>query len=900
MGIFSYLFSSDNSRNIKKLEKITKSVEEFIPEIEKLSNDDLAHKTEEFKAKLSEGSTLEDLLPEAFAVVREACKRVLGKTPYHVQIMGGIALFQGRIAEMKTGEGKTITEAFPAYLQALDGNGVHIVTVNEYLAKRDTEWIGKIFKFLGLSVGCTLSRMDPQAKRLAYAADITYGTNSEFGFDYLRDNMARRAQDRVQRGHPFAIVDEVDSVLIDEARTPLILSGMSGKGTDDYVKAAAFAKTIRQNDYILDEKEKAIRLTEQGITKAEKYYGVSNLMEIENIELNHYINNALRAQFIMKRDDNYIVKDDKILIVDEFTGRVLEGRQYSNGLHQAIEAKEHVTIREENKTQATITYQNYFRLYKKLSGMTGTAKTEEIEFNKIYNLDVVCIPTNKPVIRKDYNDKIYSTEAAKFRNVVEEIKRVHETGRPVLVGTITIEKSEMLSKALKREKIPHNVLNAKNHELESEIVAQAGRLNQVTIATNMAGRGTDILLGGNPEFMTKDRMKQMGYNDAQIDYCTSLAHHEENPELKIAKQNYDKLLKEYTAICDEEKQKVVSLGGLAIIGTERHESRRIDNQLRGRAGRQGDPGSSIFFVSFEDELIRRFGGEKVQSMVRFFNIDEDTPFQVKMLTRAIETSQKRIEGYNFSIRHNVLKFDNVLNEQREIIYGERNKVLDGQNIHGDIIDMIDGYTKDIVYNHLDPKKGEDEWDLDELNGALEGQVFPKDYKFFDLDKVEDMSVDEVSDLAAQEAIQLYEERKERIIKEFQPEFTIDWDGIERDTLLRAVDREWMDHIDFMDILRKEIGLRAYGNHDPVMTYKEEGMEAFDRMVDTIRHTVVTFLCNVNVSKPKIIIQPKQQAPVTNSPVENSSAKTDKIVGRNDPCPCGSGRKYKNCCGKNKV
>lgn len=900
MGLFSYLFASDNTRNIKRLEKIVQKVESHIPDFENKTDEELKEQTTIFKDRLSKGETLDDLLPEAYAVVREACKRVLNKTPYHVQIMGGIALYQGRIAEMKTGEGKTITEAFPAYLQALNGEGVHIVTVNEYLAKRDTEWIGKIFNFLGLTVGCTLSRMEPAKKKAAYACDITYGTNSEFGFDYLRDNMVRRAIDRVQRGHAFAIVDEVDSVLIDEARTPLILSGMSGKGTDDYKKAAAFVRVLRPNDYIIDEKEKAIRLDESGVAKAEKYYNVKNLMDIENIELNHYINNALRAQFIMKKDNNYIVKDDKILIVDEFTGRVLEGRQYSNGLHQAIEAKERVTIREENRTQATITYQNYFRLYKKLSGMTGTAKTEETEFNKIYNLDVVTIPTNLPVIRKDYNDVVYATAEAKYRNVVKEIKRIHETGRPVLVGTVTIEKSEMLSKALKREKIPHNVLNAKNHELESEIIAQAGRLNQVTIATNMAGRGTDILLGGNPEFMTKARMKELGYNDAQIEFCTSFANHGGNPELVIAKENFDKLLKQYTDICNEEKKKVVELGGLAIIGTERHESRRIDNQLRGRAGRQGDPGSSVFYVSFEDELIRRFGGDKLQSMVRFFKIDDDTPFQVRILTRSIEAAQKRIEGYNFSIRHNVLKFDNVLNEQREIIYGERNKVLDGLNIHNEIIDMINEVTRNIVLAHLDPDKTEDEWDLDELNTALNGKVLPKDYNFVTLDKIEDMEADEVADLVAQEAITLYDQRKDKIVSEFAPEFRIDWDSIERDVLLRTVDKEWMEHIDFMDILRKEIGLRAYGNHDPVVEYKQEGMTAFENMISRIQESVVTFLCNVNVSKPRIVIEPAKVKLQTNAPQEKESATSTKVVDRNAPCPCGSGRKYKNCCGKNKV
>ncbi len=894
MGLFSYIFASDNARNLKKLEKIAKLIESKEEQYKAMSEEDLKGCTQVFKQRLADGETLNDILPDAYACVREVADRVLHQRPYHVQLLGAIALFQGRIAEMRTGEGKTLTESLPAYLVALEGKGVHIVTVNDYLAKRDSEWIGKIFRYLGLTVGYNPAGIDPNTKRKAYLADITYGTNNEFGFDYLRDNMARRKEDKVQRGQHFAIVDEVDSILIDEARTPLIISGMGKKGSDGYIKADSFCRTLRKTDYEIDEKEKSVRLQESGIAKAERYFGVDNLSDIENIELNHYINNALRAHFIMKRDNNYIVKNDEIVIVDEFTGRLMDGRKYSNGLHQAIEAKEKVRIKEESQTMATITFQNYFRLYHKLSGMTGTAKTEEMEFNKIYNLDVVTIPTNKPVARKDYNDVIYATEDAKYRNIVEEVKKVHETGRPILVGTITIEKSERISKELKMAGVKHTVLNAKNHELESQIIAQAGRLNQVTIATNMAGRGTDILLGGNPEFLAKHKMKELGYAEDVIEYCTSFDTTNETEELKEARAKYQEVYQEFKQGTDKEKEEVKQLGGLHIIGTERHDSRRIDNQLRGRAGRQGDPGSSVFYISCEDELARVFGGDKLKAMMTMFRIDEDTPYQSRMISGLIEKAQKRIEGFNFSMRHTVLQYDNVLNEQRKIIYAERNRVLDGANIHGEVIDMIDEYAKQIVFDHLDENGSLDTWDLAELNNALRGTVLPKEADDFLVEeKLEDLEVDEIADLVAQEAILLYENK----ISQYKEEFGIDLSQHERACLLQHVDVAWMQHIDFMDMLRKEIGLQAHGNHDPVQAYKKEGFEAFDKMISKVREGVARFCCQIQIRVEYKPMPKKEKEPVIIDQKPTTVKKATKEVGRNDVCPCGSGKKYKNCCGR---
>lgn len=891
MGLFSYLFGSDNARSVKKLEKIAAKVEALSDTYKAMTDEELQNTTKVLKERLAAGETLSDILPDAYACVREASTRVIGQRHYHVQILGGIALFQGRIAEMKTGEGKTLMETLPAYLQALDGKGVHIVTVNEYLSERDADWMGRIFNYLGLTVGINKSNMSHDEKRKAYNCDITYSTNNELGFDYLRDNMVTRKEDRVQRGFNFAIVDEVDSILIDEARTPLIISGKGDKSNDMYKKAAAFAKSLRHDDYTIDLKEKAVRLEEKGVSKAERYFGVKNLSDLDNVELNHYINNALRAQFIMKKDENYIINDGEIIIVDEFTGRLMIGRKYSNGLHQAIEAKEGVEIRDENKTLATITFQNFFRLYHKLSGMTGTAKTEEIEFNKIYNLDVVQIPTNLPVIRKDAPDIIYSTERAKVKAIINEIKQIHETGRPVLVGTITIDKSELISKELKKEKIKHNVLNAKNHQQESEIIAQAGRLGAVTIATNMAGRGTDILLGGNPEFMAKKQMKELGYNDAQLEYVHTL-NDSGNEDIEKMKEKYRSLLKGYKEQTDKEKEQVRYLGGLHIVGTERHESRRIDNQLRGRAGRQGDPGSSVFFVSMEDELIRRFGGERMQSIVQFFRIDEDTPFQVKMLSRQIENAQKRIEGFNFGSRSNVLKYDDVLNQQRGVIYNERNRVLDGANVHNEVIDMINELVNNIVNAHLDYDKTYDEWDLDEINEALDGTVLPNDTNFVTEELVEDLEPEELGDKVAQEVIRLYENKVEELKK-----IGINFEAIERDILLKVVDSLWMEHIDYMNVLRNEIVLRGLGQHDPVVEYKRESYDVFDNMVDKIRQDVATFLIKVKIEvKIQLPKMPKRVAPVEVSG-EVKESKTDKVVGRNDNCPCGSGKKYKNCCGK---
>ena len=897
MGVFNKIFKSDNARQIAKLEKIASKVEAKADEYASKTDEQLKETTAILKGRLANGETLLDILPDAFACVREASTRVMGKRHFHVQILGGIALFQGRIAEMRTGEGKTLTETLPAYLIALEGKGVHIVTVNEYLSGRDAEWMGKIFKFLGLTVGVSKHNMSPQEKREAYNCDILYSTNNELGFDYLRDNMVVRKEDRVSRGYHYAIVDEVDSILIDEARTPLIISGRGMKSSETYKNASRFAKSLRDSDYEIDEKEKAIRLTEDGVAKAERFFGVPNLSDIENIELNHHINNALKAQYIMKIDNNYIVRDGEVVIVDEFTGRIMEGRKYSNGLHQAIEAKEGLEIKDENKTLATITFQNFFRLYDKISGMTGTAKTEEMEFNKIYNLDVVTIPTNLPIRRVDSADVIYITEKSKFEAVVEEVKRVHESGRPVLVGTVTIDKSEILSDMLRKAKIRHNVLNAKNHQQESEIVAQAGRLNAVTIATNMAGRGTDILLGGNPEFMAKRKMKELGATDEQVEFCTSFIT-TDNEELNKLRDQYNKYYEEFKKDTDAEKVKVIELGGLHIIGTERHESRRIDNQLRGRSGRQGDPGSSVFFVSMDDELIRRFGGEKMQGIMRFFKIDDSTPFQIKTLSKQIENAQRRIEGFNFSARHTVLKFDDVNNSQRELIYGQRNRVLDGVNIHNEVVDMINELAKNAVYDNIDEDKSFDEWDLEELNKALNNRILAEDANFVTEDLVEGLTAEELSDMVAQEAIKRYEAKCTSV-----GELGIDYTRIERDILLRVVDSLWMDHIDFLEMLRSEIGLRAYGNQDPIIAYKTESYNAFEDMVERIRKETATFLLNyqINIQRPE---PPKAKEPrpidmVTNDKSTEEAKTKGKLTGRNEPCPCGSGKKYKNCCGVKK-
>ena len=884
-----WLFESENTRSVKKLEKIAKKIEDKAEEYKAKTDEELKETTNILKGRLDAGEKLIDILPDAYACVREASERVIGLRHYHVQLLGAIALFQGRIAEMRTGEGKTLVETMPAYLVALEGKGVHIVTVNEYLTARDAEWMGKIFKFLGLTVGLSLSGMKPEEKRAAYACDITYSTNNELGFDYLRDNMVTRKEQRVCRGYHFAIIDEVDSILIDEARTPLIISGLGMKNGDEYTKAAKFARSLRENDYELDEREKVARLTEEGVAKAERFFGVENLSDSENIELNHRIRNAMQAQFVMKRDGNYIVKDGKVVIVDEFTGRLMEGRQYSNGLHQAIEAKEGVQIKEENKTLATITFQNFFRLYHKISGMTGTAKTEELEFNKIYNLDVVTIPTNKPLIRKDYPDVIFTTEDGKMRNIIQEIVRVHKTGRPILVGTVTIEKNELLSDLLRREKIKHNVLNAKNHQQESEIIAQAGRLGQVTIATNMAGRGTDILLGGNPEFMAKQKLREEGYNEAQIDFCTSFVE-TDNEELKGIRDKYHQYYQDFKKITDKEKEEVVELGGLHIIGTERHESRRIDNQLRGRAGRQGDPGSTVFYVSMDDELMRRFGGDRIKSIMRFFKIGDDEAFQIRMFSKQIERAQKRIEGFNFSIRRSTLMYDDVLNKQRNIIYDQRNKLIDGEeDIHAEIVDMVNEFAVNTIESILGNTPSE-QWNAEDINNALDARLFTTDHNLLKQEDLEQMERPEVVSEVAQEALRIYEDRCAAI-----KEKGIDPANVERSILLRAVDVNWMNHIDDMTILRNEIGLQRYGQHDPLVAYKEQGFEMFDAMIGRIREDVANAMLHVNIEVKNP--EPQKKIVMIDNKTEKTSAKSNKIVGRNDPCPCGSGKKYKNCCGR---
>jgi preprotein translocase subunit SecA len=883
MGLFD-----SNKKQVKKLEKIADKVEALEEEYKGKSDMELMKTTKVLKDRLAAGETLNDILPCAFAAMREASARVLNMRHFHVQILGGIALHQGRIAEMRTGEGKTLVATLATYLNALSGLGVHVVTVNEYLAKTQAEWMGKVYKFLGLTVGVNLNSMNDEQKRAAYDCDILYSTNNELGFDYLRDNMVQEKSQKVQRGQAFAIVDEVDSILIDEARTPLIISGRGMKSSETYYTAQRFVRGLKNDDdFEIDEKEKKVRLSEQGIEKAERFFKIENLSDINNLELNHHINNALYANFIMKRDNNYIVKDGEIIIVDEFTGRLMPGRRYSEGLHQAIEAKENVKIKDENKTLATITFQNYFRLYKKLSGMTGTAKTEESEFNGIYRLDVVTIPTNKPMIRKDAPDVIYTTENGKMRAVVREIIKWNESGRPILVGTVSVERSEILSDMLKKEKVRHTVLNAKNHESEAEIVAQAGRLGAVTIATNMAGRGTDILLGGNPEHLAKAALRDKGHTDAEIDiisaYTTTLSE-----EMRALKEEYNKLYQKFKATTDEEKQKVVELGGLYIIGTERHESRRIDNQLRGRAGRQGDPGASVFFVSMEDELIRRFGGDRMKAISNFFRIDEDVPFQIKMLSRQIEAAQKRIEAYNYSIRKSVLEFDDVMNRQRELIYAERDKVLDGNNVHNEILEMFPEVVHKVVYGSLDENKPYFEWDLPEFNRSLEDRLFVKGSNIVDENFVEDLDVVEVYEKVQELVLKRYE----GIIEEANG-YGYDFSKLERYFLLRVVDVLWMDHIDTMDILKKEIGLQAYGRRDPIVEYKKEGFDLFDRMIEKIREDTSTFLLNVKVQAPPAMPTQKKVETTTNE--KFTQAKSSKVVGRNEPCPCGSGRKYKNCC-----
>ena len=906
MGLFSKIFGTYSEKEVKRIMPIVDKINGLEPEISKLSDEELTGKTQEFKKRLNEGETLDDILPEAFAVVREASKRVLGMRHFDVQLIGGIILHQGRIAEMKTGEGKTLVATLPVYLNALTGKGVHVVTVNDYLAKRDSEWMGKLYKFLGLSVGLVIAGMNSEQKQKAYNSDITYGTNNEYGFDYLRDNMVIYKNDMVQRPLNYAIVDEIDSILIDEARTPLIISGTAAESSVLYSQADDFVKRLKSKvlveedikdfdqeednekyDYIVDLKAKSATLTQKGIKKAEDYFKLENLNDLDNSDIVHHINQALHAHGIMKKDIDYIVKDGEVLIVDEFTGRIMYGRRYSNGLHQAIEAKEHVKIANESKTLATITFQNYFRMYDKLSGMTGTAMTEESEFREIYNLDVISIPTNKPMIRIDNNDVIYKNENAKFRAVVEDIKRSHEKGQPVLVGTVSIEKSEKLSSILKREGIKHEVLNAKYHEKEAQIIAQAGKFGAVTIATNMAGRGTDIMLGGNSEFLAKQEMKKQGFSEELIEQSTT--HNEtEDEEILKARETFSKLEQRFDNEIKEEKQKVVDAGGLKIIGTERHESRRIDNQLRGRSGRQGDPGESRFYIALDDDLMKIFGGDMVTSVYNTLGADENMPLEMGILSRAVESAQKKVEGKNFSIRKHVLQYDDVMNTQRGIIYKQRKQVLDGENIHENILHMINSVAEETIQEYVG--NGEDV----NKEGLL--QEIKTIFNVNDLETLskKHLDVQEITDELKEKALQNYDKKAEEIGQNEIGE-------VERVVMLRVVDQKWMDHIDAMDELKDGIGLRAYGQKDPVVQYRIEGFDMFDKMVNDIKHDVVKILLNINrvnnverKQTVKITSQgleqavnalknstPQESKEVSHIPVTNEGPK----VGRNDPCPC---------------
>ena len=907
MGLFSNLFGDYSTREIKRIRPLCDKTLALADKYKAMSDEELRGETTRFKNQIASGVPLDDLLPEAFAVCREATDRVLGTPHFPVQILGGIVLHQGRIAEMKTGEGKTQTVILPAYLNALRGEGVHVVTVNEYLAKRDSEWMGKVFNFLGLSVGLIMHDMDKSQRRAAYAADITYGTNNELGFDYLRDNMVIYAADKVQRGHAFAIVDEVDSILIDEARTPLIISGQGDKSTDLYQKADQFVKHLSctrikemdakqeqdlaaNGDYIVDEKARTATLTQQGVKKAERAFEVDNLMDPENVTLLHHINQAIQANGVMRRDVDYIVKDDQVLIVDEFTGRIMYGRRYNEGLHQAIEAKEKVKVARESRTLATITFQNYFRLYKKLSGMTGTAKTEETEFQQIYRLDVVEIPTNKPVVREDLSDVVYKTERAKLAAVVAQIRECHQRQQPVLVGTVSIEKSEQISKLLAKEGIPHEVLNAKAHEREALIVAQAGQLGAVTIATNMAGRGTDIKLGGNAEYLAKDEMRKREYTPELIEAADSYGD-TDNEEILAARALFHELEEKYQREIAPLADKVREAGGLFILGTERHESRRIDNQLRGRSGRQGDPGASRFFLSMDDDLLRLFGGERMNAMMETLGVDENMPIENRLLTNAIESAQRRIEERNFGIRRDVLQYDDVMNSQREKIYGERNKVLDGEDIRESILRMIDGSIENTVERYAPATALHDEWDLDGLQKYYNGWLCRVGDFHMTPQELEDAESSQLADELIRRAHLIYERKEEKYGDAMRE--------LERVVLLKNVDRYWMDHIDNMDELRRGIHLRAYGQKDPVVQYRLEGFDMFDAMIDAIREDTARMMMTVEIRERE---EPKREqvmnptATSGDGTVKGGRKVTGK-VGRNDPCPCGSGKKYKACCGK---
>ena len=954
MNFLKAMFGNYSKREVKRVQPIADKVLALEEKYEKMSESELKNQTALLKERLAAGETLDDILPDAFAACREASWRVLGMKHFPVQVIGGIVLHQGRIAEMKTGEGKTLVATLPAYLNALTGNGVHIVTVNDYLARRDSEWMGKLYKYLGLTVGLITHDLDNPLRKEAYAADITYGTNNELGFDYLRDNMVVYKEQKVQRGHAFGIVDEVDSILIDEARTPLIISGQGDKSTDLYEKADAFAKTLKierfteldakedleeyyaENgiDYVVDEKQKTATLTQNGVKKAEEYFGLENLTDPDNLEIQHHVNQAIKANGVMKLDVDYVVKDDEVIIVDEFTGRLMYGRRFNEGLHQAIEAKEGVKVQSESKTLATITFQNYFRLYNKLSGMTGTGETESEEFQEIYKLDVVEIPTNKPVIRDDLPDSVFKTERGKFNAVIDQIAEVHEKGQPVLVGTISIEKSELLSKMLKRRGIAHNVLNAKQHEKEAEIIAQAGKFGAVTIATNMAGRGTDIILGGNAEYMAKASMRKQGYPEEMIEEATGYAETDDE-EILEARKTFQDLNEKYKEEIKDEADRVREAGGLMIIGTERHESRRIDNQLRGRSGRQGDPGVSRFFLSTEDDLMRLFGGDRMRAMMERMNVEEDAPIENKMLTSIIESSQEKVELRNFGIRKDVLQYDDVLNRQREIIYGQRDQVLNGEDLHDTVLKMVSD-SIDTSIKHYLPEGPRENWNYPSLIEYYKGWLITDEEKYkLDKDELEEMEAEEIGQHIIDDALEVFKANEELLPAETIRE-------MERVYLLKAVDTHWMAHIDAMDQLKSGIRLRSYGQHDPVVEYRLEGFDMFDEMIENIREDTMKMM----LIMPKRVyeIQKRQEAieearkaaekqaaaahqvmlnsgeeqPKANpvqaalkreqvaKPTQTSGDGTDtanktvrkgKKIGRNDPCPCGSGKKYKKCCGR---
>ncbi len=994
MGLIRYLMSGDSRRSLKKLNKTADAVEALAPKYASMSDEELKAQTGILKGRLAKGETLEDILCDAFAVLREASGRVLGMRHFHVQIVGGICLFQGRVAEMKTGEGKTLVATLPAYLEALAGKGVHIVTVNDYLARRDAEWMGKVHKFMGLTVGVVVPGMNDDQKREAYQCDITYGTNNEFGFDYLRDNLKNDLKLMVQRELNFAIVDEVDSILIDEARTPLIISGKGEQSSELYQRVDKFVRTLsggfddelkdaeetsrRKNiptaqkiaaaealqwDFVIERKERQVRLTEYGAEKAEKYFGVESIADVANATLNHHIQQALKAHHIFHLNEQYIIKDGEIVIVDEFTGRLMEGRRYSDGLHQAIEAKEGVRVREENKTYATITFQNYFRLYKKLSGMTGTAKTEEGEFRTIYSLDVIEIPTNKPVRRIDMQDRIFSTVEGKKKAIVREIVERHEKGQPILVGTVSVDKSEEISRLLIRNGIKHNILNAKNHEREAEIVAQAGRFGAVTIATNMAGRGTDILLGGNPEYLAKKRLREEGVEHEVIERATSFVDLGDDREAIDVRDRYNALYRNYKEQTDAEKKKVIDAGGLCIIGTERHESRRIDNQLRGRSGRQGDVGVSVFFISLEDDLMQRFGGDRMKRIYERSKMEEDESLEAKMLTNLIEYAQKQIEGRNFATRKNVLQYDDVMNKQRMIMYAERMRVIRGENVHEQVLKYIPGYVEEILKDTVNIEDSPEKWSEKDLNTALERYLLPEGTNYVTREKLGKWDYDIALKRISEKTTKCYEEKIARIQSEMPG---VDFGKVERDILLSYVNSNWIDHIDAMDQLRKGIGLRSYGQTDPVIAYKQEGFAMFDEMVERIQERTIRFLLKCQIkAQPRPVqrifpsanrtAQPAQQPPQSaqpsavsseqgnkqteqqpaqasqntqpaasqqSEPVETVGAETlpkavdvdslrtsgdtkfnpatirkDKKIGPNDPCPCGSGLKYKKCHGR---